>query len=56
MGAKFAENIVVYIIKAMVCIKVIILKISIGDLTLYISAIDNFKSAIGNILSVITTI
>lgn len=56
MGAKFAENIVVYIIKAMVCIKVIILKISIGDLTLYISAIDNFKSAIANILSVITTI
>lgn len=56
MGAKFLENIVIYIIKAMVCIKVIILKISIGELTLYISAIDNFKSAIANILSVITTI
>lgn len=56
LGAKFLENIVIYIIKAIVCIKVIILKISIGDLTLYISSIDNFKSAIANILSVITTI
>lgn len=55
-GAKLIESLVMYLIKALVCIKIIKLKMTIGDLTLYINSIDNFKNSIGNILSVVTSI
>lgn len=56
IGASFVESVVIYMMKAFICMIVIINKMTIGDLTLYISAIDNFKNAISNILSVMTSI
>lgn len=55
-GVAFLENVIIYCVKVAVGIKVILYKMTIGDWTLYISAIDNFKNSISNILSVITTI
>lgn len=50
------ENIIIYCIKLMVSIRAISYKMTLGDWTLFISAIDNFKNSISNILSVVTTI
>lgn len=56
VGASFGENVVIYLIKGAICIKVILSRMTIGDLTLFISAIDNFRSAVSNILTVISSI
>lgn len=53
---KSIESIVIYTIKVIVCLKIIALNLTVGDFTLYINSIDNFKGAISNILSVITSI
>lgn len=56
IGASFVESIIIYMMKAFICMTVIINKMTIGDLTLYIGAIDNFRNAVSNILYVITSI
>lgn len=56
MKGKSIESIVIYTIKVIICLKIIALNLTVGDFTLYINSIDNFKGAISNILSVITSI
>lgn len=56
MKGKSIESIVIYAIKVIICLKIIALNLTVGDFTLYINSVDNFKGAISNILSVITSI
>lgn len=56
MKGKSIESIVIYTIKVIICLKIIASNLTVGDFTLYINSIDNFKGAISNILSVITSI
>ncbi len=48
-------NILIYFLKAIVCYEIVIQKMSIGSLTLYFSSIDNFRSAMANIINVMSS-
>lgn len=53
---QIIENCVIYGIKISICIEVVVKKVTIGNLTMYFSAIDNFRSSIANIIHVISSI
>lgn len=48
-------NILIYFLKAIVCYEIVMQKMSIGSLTLYFSSIDNFRSAMANIINVMSS-
>lgn len=48
-------TLLIYFLKGIVCYKIVKQKMSIGSLTLYFSSIDNFRSAMANIINVMSS-